>query len=510
MWNRYVKRASLIILLCLAVISCTREEWKDHYDTRHEQVDMKIWDAVKEEPRYSKFVEYMEEYQLDSLFELDQFYTLFIPDNDALEAMTDTAGPIDKTLANHISRTVFLTSHIGEIRKLQVLNGKFAVIEQSATGYTFEGVAVEYSSPLYLDGKYFEIARIAYPKLNLYEFTELFSRTIRWFIDANDSVYLDKTLSTPISFDDKGRTIYDSVFSVVNTFERDFFPVSQELRDKSATFILFTQGQYNHALDEMAGMLGPGFNSHEDIPEVWQYEVLLPDAMVKSLFDNDLEYTDLKEKMVSVTGDTVKIDPGNINPDSKYKCSNGTIYTYYDYAVPKELFEGTSHIEGEEMIDSIGAGRFAWNEYVTLCGEDPYIVEPQRGFSRTASEDLYVTVTLPRTFSGEYCLEIHFKNLFPRKYRLVYRASFRPSGYYAIYVNGEMIGEFDTFYLRDPVYSVTGEIFVAVEGYNIKDWWVENITEFGDVTVRFEYLDPGLSTSNGFNIDYIQLVPVLE
>jgi len=508
--NRTTWATALLLLAFLVSSSCAREEWEEHYNGQEEQVDMHLWDAVRQEPRYSEFVKFMEETLLDSLFELDQVYTLFIPDNDAFANLGDTAGTLGITMANHVSRTVLQTGNIAESRKLQVINGKFAIIDRSASGYMFEETPIEYSSPLYLDGKYYEIADIAYPRPNLYEYAALFSPVIREFIDGTDSVYLDKSLSTPLSFDQNGNTIYDSVFSVVNTFERDFFPVSREFRNLAATFILFNQDQYQQALDEMAGLLGPDFTGHEDIPDKWQFEVLLPDAMSKSLFDNDLEYDQLNPVMISVTGDTVEINPANINPDSKYRASNGTIYTYYEYSVPEDLFLGEQLIEGEEFVDSIGAGRYAWNEMVSLCGENPYIAEPIRQFSRNASLDRFVSVTLPRDFDGEYCFEFSFKNLFPMRYRLEWHANYRPSGYYAVYVNDQLVGEIDTYDLRRSVLSVTGERFLPTEGFNSVDWWVENVTGFGDVTVRFEYLNSGLSSTNGFNIDYVKLVPSPE
>jgi hypothetical protein len=48
-----------------------------------------------------------------------------------------------------------------------------------------------------------------------------------------------------------------------------------------------------------------------------------------------------------------------------------------------------------------------------------------------------------------------------------------------------------------------------VEGFNRKDFWVENLTEFGDVTIRFEYLGPGSQENNGLNIDYVKLIPAI-
>jgi len=497
----------LILLAALFITSCVREFWEDHYHDSDERVDMHLWDAVMEEPRFSRFVELMEEYELNSLFESGLSHTLFIPDNDALEHLSDTAGSVDKILSNHISRTVFQTRNVQDVRGLQTLLEKFALISRTESGFNFQDQPIEYSSPLYLDGKFYEIADIAYPRPNLYEFTALFSSVIKNYIDLNDSAYLDKSKSKTIGFDEQGNTIYDSVIEVVNLFEEEFFPVSQEFRDKSATFVLFTQDQYDEALDEMANELGDGFASHEDIPEKWQFEVLLPSAMEKSLYENRLLYSQFKDKMVSITGDTVVIDPSRINPDSRYLCSNGLAYTYYDFSVDKDLYQGDILIEGEDLVDSIGAAKFAWKEDVSASG---LVVAPNKLTALEASGGSIVNVSFPRNYSGDYALEFNFKNVFPRKYRLEWRANYRPSGLYAIYINDEKIGEFDNYNLSQSVLSVTGERYLPENGYNSKDWWVENITEFGDVHIRFEYMGPGTVKSNGLNIDYLVLIPVLE
>jgi len=93
------------------------------------------------------------------------------------------------------------------------------------------------------------------------------------------------------------------------------------------------------------------------------------------------------------------------------------------------------------------------------------------------------------------------------KYRLEWRGNFRPSGLYAIYVNDEKIGEFDSFRFNRSIISVTGERFLSDNGYNTKDFRVENLTEYGDVRIRFEFIDSGDQSSNGLNIDFIKLIP---
>jgi hypothetical protein len=211
--------------------------------------------------------------------------------------------------------------------------------------------------------------------------------------------------------------------------------------------------------------------------------------------------------MVSVTGDTVVIDPSQINPDSRYECSNGLVYQYYEYTVDKDLYQGEIRIEGEDLVDSIGAGTFIWKEDVISSG---LVVTPTKLAALEASRGAILNISFPRNYSGDYALEFEFKNVFPRKYRLLWKANYRPSGLFAIYINDQKIDQFDTYNLKQSVLSVTGERFFPENGYNKKDWWVENISEFGDVKIRLEYLGPGAVKSNGLNIDYLALIPEIE
>jgi hypothetical protein len=127
-----------------------------------------------------------------------------------------------------------------------------------------------------------------------------------------------------------------------------------------------------------------------------------------------------------------------------------------------------------------------------------------------ASEKSIVIVSFPRNYSGSYTVEFFFTNVFPMEYRLEWRANYRPSGIFAVYINDFKLGEFDTYSLRSSIISVTGQRFIPVEGFNRKDWWVENLEDFGDVKIRFEYLGPGSQSTNGFNIDYVALIPAVE
>lgn len=500
--------------MSMVLVQSCNPPWEEHYTSQEPQINMKLWDAVSQDPRFSTFVSLIETAGLDSLFQQEQVYTLFIPNNEAIETTSDTVMALQTILQYHMMQTIFVDRSVQGARRMLTSSGKYVLIENLDGEYYYDGSPMVFSSPLYLDGKYYELSQVAFPKPNLYEFTAQKSTVLKEYIDSKDSVYLDRSQSTPIGFDENGNTIYDSVFGIVNTFEEEYFPISEEFRDEDATFILFTQEQYDYALEDMASRLG-GDMSGEDIPLAWQNNVLLPTTTENAMFGGILSYSDLQEgRIQSITGDTVNVEAEKIDPDSKSVCSNGIGYLYSEFLINDTLFRGTSAREGESLIEEIGAGKYAWKEGIEVSGA---VIEPLNIFADVASGGALVNVPFVRDYAGEYNLEFTFTDLFPMRYRLEWRANSRPSGLFSVYVNdqvleiqdkfGNVYTEFDTNLLNLSVVSVTGERFLSEGGFNMRDYWVDSVTEYGDVTVRFEYKGPGESSTNGFNIDYIKLIP---
>ena len=65
---------------------------------------------------------------------------------------------------------------------------------------------------------------------------------------------------------------------------------------------------------------------------------------------------------------------------------------------------------------------------------------------------------------------------------------------------------FDTYDLRDGFFSVLGyKLYKDSRGFCDIDGWVD-ISEYGDVTIKIEYIGPGQNLLVGLNIDYIGLI----
>jgi hypothetical protein len=504
-----IRKGVALLLLFVLIISgqgC-KDNWEEHYLPAEVQTDMPIWEAIQEEPRFSVFVEEIKKLSLDTIFNNEITHTLFIPENEALQQALDTISSPEQLMLYHISTTLFMSRSVTQNKRLQTLLGKFALISAGENAFLYDGVAITSSSPLYLDGKYYEIESPVIPRPNLYEFTAIHSQYLKEYIDSRDSIYLDLELSKPIGFDEYGNTVYDSVIGKVNLFEQKYFPISKEFRNKTATFVLFTQEQYESALGQVATDLQLPGGTSDAVPEKWQSEVLMPQLLKNAVFNGMMEYQDFMQgELESITGDTVNVDYLDINPDSKFLCSNGLAYTYSNFRIADSLYLAETKIEGESLLDTLGLQKWIWKDDIVVSG---LVAEPKEYESSFASENGILSVEFPRAYQGEYSMEFVIYNMLPMRYRLVWGSNSRPSGLFALYVNNEKIGEFDSYKFRSNILSLTGELFRPKDGFNRKDFWVDNITEFGDVRVRFEYLGTGENTTNGLSIDYIKLIPVI-
>lgn len=518
----------ILIIITFSVFGCTKE-WEDHYDVYPEAVNKKVWETLQSDPNVSEFVALLKEKQADTLFGRDNTYTVLVPTNEALAAYLDTATITDTTtLIDYHFLTHFIQSgNIEGKRKVQTLTEKFALFERYGSDMTIDGIKVLSESPLYLDGKYFVLEEVAKPLPNFYQYYRLNNPVLRSYIDSQDSIVLDRERSKPIGFNEQGQTVYDSVVTIYNKFEAEYFAVSEEFRNKSATIVFPIKADYENALTTMAQNMGTGYTSYEDIPLNWQYEVLVPHLLEQGVFANMLEPEEFMWKspkdtarLLNILGDSIDIF---YTPVDKKLLSNGYAYNYQDFVIPDSLYLGPSVFEAENLVESAGIGKWAWKEQVNY--ESDISIQPFQEYIPRASNDSILRVVFPRGYNGTYNIEFETQYLFPRKYLMVIRAHMDYGGLYDIYVNGELMQSYysesrypdhtfnyDEFQARfGLVNGVSGERYVPDGRFNNFDMYVDNITEYSRANVRIEYQGPGARTpNNGLVMDYIEFIPVVE
>ncbi len=517
-----IKKYIPVVLLGILLSGCS-EYWDKHYLAQPETVSRNVWEALQEDPDLSMYVEYMKNFKYDTLFEKNDTYALFAPVNAAMSQLLDT-GQVTERILDYLIITHFVQLvNIQGKQKVQTLSEKYALFERSGTRVTFDGIQVDFESPLFLNGKYFKMNHVVVPKPNLYEFIAMDNPILKAYIDKRDSVILDKGKSRPLGFDKDGNTIYDSVSVVVNTFEyrydpvnrlwvSNYFPVSEEFRNITATIVFPKWEKYSAALDVMATKLGGQYQGYADIPEEWQDEILIPHLLEHGIFLNMLEVDEFLPKhakdtvkLQNIQGDSVII---NYIPNNRTLCSNGYFYDYTDYVIPDSLYSGKSRIEGERLVRETGINKFSWRDSVKVKSSSSF--EPVRELITGASNDSIVKVNFPKGYAGTFSVEFNTMRLFPRNYLMVFRTHMDIGGKFNIYINDQLVRTFEYYdYVRyrGVITGVTGIRYVPEGRFNRFDCLVSNITEYGIAKLKIEYVEANRVPNNGLVIDYIDFIP---
>ncbi|HEY3369357.1 MAG TPA: fasciclin domain-containing protein [Prolixibacteraceae bacterium] len=506
----------ILAALIVTVIGCT-DNWDDHYYNQPETINGNVWDAIKGNSELSSFVSLMEKYQYDTLFLTDDTYTLFVPDNSAMASM-QASQVSDTTILNyHISRYYVQPADIQGKRKLQTLADKYSTFEELNGKPTYDGIDINFESPLYINGKFFIMSAVATPRLNLYEYFGVNNPYLKHFIDTKDTIIIDKEKSRPIGFDAKGNTVYDTVAVRSNLFENAYFPVSMEFRKWTATFVFPRKENYENGLTVMAQKMGGVFTDYTKIPVKWQEQILIPYLLKQGTFLNMLEIPEFKGKsvlsykrkysMMNIRGDSIIVD---YVPKDPYLCSNGIFYDYTNFVVPEKLYNDTVKMQGESLIRTTGVNAYKWRDSVKVTPSS-FIV--RKDYIKGASNDSILVVNFTKGFKGPYSVSFKSTNLFPRKYRMEVLTHMDIGGIYDIYVNDELVRHFDYYdYIKAKgiIKSVSGANFVPKGRYNKFDCYVSNIKDYGKPTIRFEYTGPGNVSGNGLFIDALYFIPALN
>ncbi|MBN2775127.1 MAG: fasciclin domain-containing protein [Prolixibacteraceae bacterium] len=518
---KYFVYFSLAILILL-FFGCN-EYYDQYYNSVPETSDTNVWYGLAEDTSLSVFTNLLIENHYDDLIKnSENCFTVFAPVNSAMKAMMDTSA-VDSSILNfHISDFFIQTAFISGTEKVVTLGSKYANIERIGGAIKYEGIPVEFESPLYRNGRFFKIDGVAVPLPNIYEYISLTMPSLKKYIDRKDIKVMDRALSRPIGFNEAGYTIYDTVSDIVNLVEEKYFPIKHELRFQRATLVFPNQEVYNNALNIMADDLGGNFKDYNDIPYGWQEDFLIPHLLKNGIFEFSREEYEFDKNgkdyltLNNILGASIDI---YYTPVNKVVCSNGNIYSYSDYIIPEQLYTWSSRLEMESLLVwSEEFKKFVWNAKLVNIDSD-IEVEPEIIPFGDGLKDSLVEIRLPQKtdwmgnlipYDGKFILDFSSVILFPGKYMMVVRNYYNIGGVYDVYVNDELVRTIDyTDYqkYRGIYFSVTGERVNRIDEYNIFDCFVD-IKQYGKATIRLDYRNGGSGIPlPGFSIDYIEFIP---
>lgn len=539
-----------ILLISFFLVTC-ENAWNDHYSSDTSLIDKTIWEEINSNAEYSEFRNYIVDYGLESYF-IDSdtaisSKTVFIPTNSAFQSYTDNSGEVtESVILYHLIKSYFLFTNIDGNLKSLTQNAKFLYFEENVEGYFVDGIKVSDYTERYKDGIIYKMSEVLAPKPSIAEYINENAEYFGNYIKSFDTIYMDYTQSELIGFDDDGNPVYDSVYNIYNEFKEKYFNVDYNTRDTFATLLLYTDEQFYKALDDVADSLG--YISGRDLPVKWIEEVYFEYYLRNAFFDGLLTWEDFtNDFVINILGDTVSVEYWNLNQE-QIICSNGLIYQYKELVIPPSLYQSEARTEGESLVYTDIDGKLAFNEAVNFVYKDEFgdNQEIKGNISYVlaegiASKDSAIQISIGANFNGTFELEVPLLNVFPGRYILDWAGFSTVSGVYKVYVNdnllytrlpfepasdpGSIISEFDSynfgnFTLEDLTQHENGidwsKLRASNSSWNINEFYVESdpsdpnefyLKEFGDVIVRFEFVNPSPSNSlnTGIVLDYLNL-----
>lgn len=325
------------------------KEWDDHYNTVDETtVKDKILAEMEAIPEISKFTEAVKQVRdLDDLLSQNRLYTVFAPNNEAFDKI-DPAILNDTTLLFRLVKYHFINGKfkLKDIiaADLTTFNNKYLnfSFEDSTSTVLIDGYAnIIDADHLSLNGMIQIINEPLLPKNNLYEYLKYndYSSRIGYSIPQYNIMDFNREASTPISTNEDGKTIYDSVFTITNpllyigesSIVEDFYYNEfryTNIESERRNFTMVIPSDFSDAINEVN--LSPFLNS--PIPDQHLAGPILSNLIYRDIQTRETIIEDIYYAHSLFEADTSEVElyfAGLLlnNYDEEINLSNGVMHT---------------------------------------------------------------------------------------------------------------------------------------------------------------------------------------
>jgi uncharacterized surface protein with fasciclin (FAS1) repeats len=473
--KRIIRATSGLSIFLILVMACTvNKEWDNYYDNAAAQTGKKLLDQLRENENYSLFYEKVVATGFDSILSKNQYFTLFVPVNEAFGNLPEfTPDQWKAIIGFHICYQSIFSRDFGNKNVLSLLGKYLKIKEEGNNNFSIFNAAInmdkiDQNGP---NGVIHEINKVLIPKENIYEHImnlgddfSLFKK----YINSMDKIAMDYDNSTRIGVDEDGNTIYDTVWIKSNRYLDNIAQIDNE--NSSYTGFLVKDEQIMQALNNASGYFG-------DVSELNETDFLqlLSIAYSATFFNGSYLKDELSDTMVSVEGKNLPLLDVAFSNDTDIEMSNGTIHVLSEFNIPKEFFLYPIVIEAD-----IKTGRKLSNT-----------VYPSeiRSDSRATNGTYFFYGS---KLLGEY-MEFTLENVLATKYWIIWTGPALGGSSYQVSVDGNNIGgPVDNYY--------KGNFKPVVAGSVVFD-------KFGTKKIRMTVVIQTIAGYNSIYLDYFKLIP---
>lgn len=352
--NRFILMVSFLVVAAF-FIGCN-DSWDDHTSVNKDVKTISVMQYLKTQPNFSKFTDLVKETGLDQQLSSPILYSLFVPDNDAMDNLNQDllTTAEDKLLfvKHHIFEGRFLLSEANNDRKIKMLNDK--LLELDVESSQIDEISIKKGEVVALNGVVYSLEDAIIPRISVWEYIE--NRAPRNkhvnFINSLTKLQFDEELSEEIGFNNDGGTVYDSIFVYKNDFNRKVTDLSSE--DSTFTLILIE----DDAFDAEFLKFNRYFRAFTDKnkPANGKDSINIQFEIVRDyVFTQSYPPGDVPAQLVSPSGVKVNFNEGAVV--SSIKASNGYIYILQSCPVELSAKIPEVIVEAEQLKRYFGFGK---------------------------------------------------------------------------------------------------------------------------------------------------------
>ena len=222
------------LLIVLSLSSCQEAEWNDYY--KEQNSSKTLMEIIDSNPQTTQFAAALRQNGLDKLLSSSQTFTVFAPDNQAMNGYASATDDQNRFFYNHICRYIYTPGDVQKLDpenqplRIKMLNGKYQNLDITTGSLLFGNLAKVTHTETATNGALNIINSRAPFYNNIYEEIKKKDRTdsIANYLQAMDEYTFLPGQSTIIGTNDKGETIYDSVFQFRNKWMETYGDIHLE------------------------------------------------------------------------------------------------------------------------------------------------------------------------------------------------------------------------------------------------------------------------------------------
>jgi len=226
----------IICFLSLALFLASCKKWDDHTEVTDQNLNLNLLQAIESESSLSVFRSYISKAGLDSVLQSSKTYTVWAPDNAALQsldpAIVADAAQLRNFVLNHISNQSYFTRELTGTTNVMMLNGKY----NNFTATQFDDATIKKADGYYRNGVLHIIDRPVLVLPRIWDFIESTVTTYQQnkFIKGLDFVSFDPSLAIIDSISSStGLPVYQPGSGLVqrNRYNDRVYNLKNESRD---------------------------------------------------------------------------------------------------------------------------------------------------------------------------------------------------------------------------------------------------------------------------------------